>query len=716
MLKKLLLSFVFFSSLVSFLLANTTNLEESQNIPEANIEDINKPTLQETPIEEKIDAERIIKSITNPLELKKTIDIIDNKFNKESNTVVVNKTSDSGFFSNIYIFLNEYFITDFYIFKNSLKDLNPLDLIKLLKWFWWICFLIPLSLLIESIISFFTTRKLVYDFSKFNNNNKDIIKDVTMFVVYLLKRASPIIITNIAIIGFFVFFVHFPYYKKQIFDLLVVFFFLRIISILIDIIFYNLEGKNFKSIVFWSKALTPILIVFLIINYALNQKEFYNSFLIKINLFIFLFMFIISLLKIRSLITNIFFDIRQHKINSIFIEKKRYYAGIFLLLSFILLITLLIIDYKVSDDIYLKVLISVISIIFLYIVQLYLYNIFHKKVIQQIKNKLFILQENYIEIKNSTHYFNLENVWAYFNFIYKYLFLLISLLVVYEVCFGNVLKLILDILSNFVILFVIQLLFLIFILYVISLILFTYMINKLIKLDSIGDILSIKKLISSYILCYKPYKIALYIISIIFILVFLGVSITALLASTSIITFFVAFGAKDILQNFFNAVLFLLEGSFFINDTVEIAGKTGVVENISLIYVKIRDVEGKLHMIPFSKIDVISNTTKDYSYCVVDIGLEYDVDLKTTKICLEEIAENIKQNPKYKDFILDNLEIVGITSLNDFSVNLRCKIKTIAGKHNFVRFGFLELIKDEFPKKGINIPYPIQTIHLQNKP
>ena len=99
----------------------------------------------------------------------------------------------------------------------------------------------------------------------------------------------------------------------------------------------------------------------------------------------------------------------------------------------------------------------------------------------------------------------------------------------------------------------------------------------------------------------------------------------------------------------------------------------------------------------------------------MDVGLEYDVDLKKAKECLEAIAENIKENPKYKDFILDNLEIVGITALHDFSVNLRCKIKTIAGKHNFIRFGFLELIKEEFPKNGIHIPYPIQTIHLQNK-
>ena len=216
---------------------------------------------------------------------------------------------------------------------------------------------------------------------------------------------------------------------------------------------------------------------------------------------------------------------------------------------------------------------------------------FVKNIWQPLENNFNLLQLTYSEFNHAHSYFSLKRIWRVLYLIYRYTFFLFVFLTIYHISFTNSINLFSYILSNVILLFVFKIICLFTVINIINALIVIYTQKSLISYDKNNDIVTIKKIISTFVLCYKPYKIFTYILSIIIILGMLGVSVTALLASTSIITVIIAFGAKDILQNFFNAILFLSEGSFFINDLVEVSGKLGVVEDISLVYIKIRDLE-----------------------------------------------------------------------------------------------------------------------------
>jgi small conductance mechanosensitive channel len=65
-----------------------------------------------------------------------------------------------------------------------------------------------------------------------------------------------------------------------------------------------------------------------------------------------------------------------------------------------------------------------------------------------------------------------------------------------------------------------------------------------------------------------------------------------------------------------------------VGDVVEVSGRAGVVEAVTLRTVVLRDYGGNVHTIPYSSIDVVTNMTKDFSFYVFDlvVGFREDVD------------------------------------------------------------------------------------------
>ena len=232
------------------------------------------------------------------------------------------------------------------------------------------------------------------------------------------------------------------------------------------------------------------------------------------------------------------------------------------------------------------------------------------------------------------------------------------------------------------------------------------------KLALAGDLVNLRKILTLYKILQKPYKILFFVILLICIVSSFGISLTALLASTGILTLLVAFGMKDILQNFFNSIMFLLENSFALNDFIELDGKQGTVEEISMIYVKIRDSSGNLIMIPFKN---IVNYTKDYSYALVDVGVAYGSNIDKVFEVLKTIGKEIETDAEINSFILSPIEIGGVIALADSSVNIRCKIKTSAGKQFQVRAILYQKIHQRFIEQEIEIPLPQRVITIKKE-
>jgi small conductance mechanosensitive channel len=101
----------------------------------------------------------------------------------------------------------------------------------------------------------------------------------------------------------------------------------------------------------------------------------------------------------------------------------------------------------------------------------------------------------------------------------------------------------------------------------------------------------------------------------------LGVNVTPILAGAGIVGLAVGFGAQSLVKDFINGLLILFESSVAVGDVIIINGTGGLVEEVTLRTIKMRDLAGNVHVIPNGNVGMITNMTKEFSRYVFDVGV-----------------------------------------------------------------------------------------------
>ena len=191
----------------------------------------------------------------------------------------------------------------------------------------------------------------------------------------------------------------------------------------------------------------------------------------------------------------------------------------------------------------------------------------------------------------------------------------------------------------------------------------------------------------------------------------LGISIAPILGAAGVVGLAVGFGAQSLIKDYFNGFFMLLENQIRQGDVVEICGKTGTVEDITLRYVCLRDNEGSVHYVPNGQITAVTNKSRDYAFALVDVGIAYRENLDDVIAVMREVGSALRADAAVGPIILDDIEIQGIQDFADSAVILRCRFKTIALEQWNVRRAFLGKLKQAFDAHGIEIPYPHLTVY-----
>ncbi len=121
------------------------------------------------------------------------------------------------------------------------------------------------------------------------------------------------------------------------------------------------------------------------------------------------------------------------------------------------------------------------------------------------------------------------------------------------------------------------------------------------------------------------------------------INIGPILAGAGILGLAVSFGAQSLVKDVITGFFMLVENSISVGDTVEIAGKTGTVERVTLRVVRLRDVDGTLHIIPNGQITTVSNQTRGWSRAVVDVTVAYESDLDRALGVFREEAAPVRR-------------------------------------------------------------------------
>ncbi|MFZ3018263.1 MAG: mechanosensitive ion channel family protein [Gallionella sp.] len=191
----------------------------------------------------------------------------------------------------------------------------------------------------------------------------------------------------------------------------------------------------------------------------------------------------------------------------------------------------------------------------------------------------------------------------------------------------------------------------------------------------------------------------------------LGLSIAPILGAAGVVGLAVGFGAQSLIKDFFNGFFLLLENQIRQGDVVEIAGKTGAVEDITLRYVRLRDFEGSVHYVPNGLITTVTNKSRGYAYAMVDVSIAYRESIDEAYAVMREVAVKLRTAEGYAEKILEDIDIAGVQDWGDSAVVIRCRFKTVALEQWGVRREYLRRLKDAFDARGIEIPHPHLTIY-----
>ena len=184
----------------------------------------------------------------------------------------------------------------------------------------------------------------------------------------------------------------------------------------------------------------------------------------------------------------------------------------------------------------------------------------------------------------------------------------------------------------------------------------------------------------------------------------LGVSITPLLATAGVAGVAFGFGAQTLVKDCLNGFFLLLEDQIRQGDVVEIAGKGGLVEEVTLRYVRLRDYEGAVHFIPAGSIATVTNRSRGYAYAVVDLRIGYRADVERVFALLRETAHAMREDPVIGPRILEDLEIAGVDELGDARMTVKCRFKVRSLEQWTVRRDLLRRLQARFEAEDIDVP------------
>lgn len=190
-----------------------------------------------------------------------------------------------------------------------------------------------------------------------------------------------------------------------------------------------------------------------------------------------------------------------------------------------------------------------------------------------------------------------------------------------------------------------------------------------------------------------------------------GISIAPLLATAGVAGLAIGFGAQSLVKDYFTGFVMLIENQIRVGDVVEVSGKAGVVQELTLRYVQLRDYEGSVHYVPNGTIVTVTNRSRGFAYAVMDTSIAYKEDIDRVYAVMQQTAAELRSDPEFALLILEDLEISGVDQWAESAVIIKSRIKTMALEQWKVRRAYLRRLKFAFDRHGIEIPFPQRTVH-----
>jgi small-conductance mechanosensitive channel len=194
----------------------------------------------------------------------------------------------------------------------------------------------------------------------------------------------------------------------------------------------------------------------------------------------------------------------------------------------------------------------------------------------------------------------------------------------------------------------------------------------------------------------------------------MGVNVTPLLAGAGVIGLAIGFGAQSLVADLITGLFIIVEDSLAIDDYVDLGGHLGTVEGLTIRTVRLRDIDGIVHTIPFSEIKSIKNYSREFGYAIFRVHIPHTVGIDDAIKLMRDVGQKMHSDPLLRREIWSPLEFQGVESFESGSAVLRARFKTAPLKQWEISRAFNLLLKRTLDEAGLDLATPrlsVQVVH-----
>ena len=193
----------------------------------------------------------------------------------------------------------------------------------------------------------------------------------------------------------------------------------------------------------------------------------------------------------------------------------------------------------------------------------------------------------------------------------------------------------------------------------------------------------------------------------------LDVDITPVLTGAGIVGLAVGFGAQTLVRDVISGFFLIVEDQVRVGDVASVNGQGGLVEEVNLRTIVLRDETGTVHVFPNGEVKTLANSSKDFSYYVITINVPFDADPDRVGDALRAASAGLLEDPEYKPHILAPLEVYGVDGWEPGTLIVKARIKTVPLKQWFVGRELRKRVAKVFTEREIPVPVPQMNVKVE---
>jgi moderate conductance mechanosensitive channel len=193
-----------------------------------------------------------------------------------------------------------------------------------------------------------------------------------------------------------------------------------------------------------------------------------------------------------------------------------------------------------------------------------------------------------------------------------------------------------------------------------------------------------------------------------------AIDVGALIATAGIAGLAIGFGAQTLVKDVIGGIFLLIDDTIHVGDSIKIGGDIGMVEQIGVRMIRVRKFDGEVLMVPAGELRIFGNRSIGFARVIVNIGLSYEQDIETILPVMERVANEWAVG---KEEILkeEKPTVQAITDFAESSINARIVVQVTPGEQHAAERELRLLLKREFDRLGIEIPFPRQTVYFRRE-